>query len=108
MILVVMLTWISELPSLSDARSRPGCPKASVARLMSPDCSRRGLQAGDLLMEVALLLEVSGRSGCGSVRLQCGTTVASHLEEVPADGVEATIGVDPGIAPETLDQFEAC
>ena len=70
---------------------------------MLPDGSRRGLQAGDLLIEVALLLEVGGHSGCGSVRLKRGSRVASHLEEVSADGVEATIGVDPGIGPKTLD-----
>jgi len=79
------------------------CPKASAVRLMLPDGSRRGLQAGDLLIEVALLLEVGGHSGCGSVRLKRGSRVASHLEEVSADGVEATIGVDPGIGPKTLD-----
>lgn len=70
---------------------------------MSLDGSRRGLQAGDLLIEVALLLEVGGHSGCGSVRLKRGITVADHLEEVSADGVEATIGVDPGIGLKTLD-----
>jgi len=60
-----------------------------------------------MLIEVALLLEVGGRSGCGLVRLDGGSTVASQLEEVSADGVEATVGVDPGIGPKTLDQFEA-
>jgi hypothetical protein len=70
---------------------------------MSPDGSRRSLQAGDLLIEVALLLEVGGHLGCGPVRLKRGSTVAGHLEEVPADGVEATIGVDPGIGPKALD-----
>ena len=75
---------------------------------MSPGGSRRGLQAGDLLIEVALLLEVGGHPGCGPVRLKRGGTVASHLEEVAADGVEAAVGVDPGIGPKTLDQFEAC
>ena len=74
---------------------------------MSPDGFRRGLQAGDLLIEVALLLEVGGYSGCGPVRLKRGSTVASHLQEVSADGVEAAIGVDPGIGLKTLDQFEA-
>jgi hypothetical protein len=70
---------------------------------MLPGGSRRGLQAGDLLIEVALLLEVGRHPGCGPVRLKRGTTVACHFEEVPADGVEATIGIDPGIGPETLD-----
>jgi hypothetical protein len=65
------------------------------------------LQAVDLLVEVALLLEVSGCLGCGSVRLKRGSRVASHLEEVAADGVETTIVVDPGIGPKMLDQFEA-
>ena len=46
---------------------------------MSPDGSWRGLQAGDLLIEVALLLEVGGHPGCGPVRLKRGSTVASHL-----------------------------
>jgi hypothetical protein len=64
------------------------------------------LQAGDLLIEVALLLEVGGRTGCGLVRLKRGSMVASHLEEVAADGVEPTTGVDTGIGPKTLDQFE--
>ena len=64
------------------------------------------MQAIDLLIEVALLLEVRGRPGCGSVRFKCGIRVVSHFEEVAADGVEATIGVDPGIGPKTLDQFE--
>jgi hypothetical protein len=50
------------------------------------------LQAVDLLAEVALLLEVGGRPGCCPVRLKCGRKVASHLEEVAADGVEAAIG----------------
>jgi hypothetical protein len=54
---------------------------------MSPDGSRRGLQAGDPLIEVALLLEVSGRPGCSPVRLQRGGTVVSHLQEVAADGL---------------------
>ena len=70
---------------------------------MSLDGSRRGLQTGDLLIEVALLLEVGRHSGCSSVRLKRGSTVASHLEEVSADGVEAAIGVDPGVGPKTLD-----
>ena len=82
-------------------------PKAPTVRLMSPDGSLRSLQSGDLPIEVALLLEVRGRSGCGSVRLDCGSTVARHLEEVAADRVEAPIGVDPGVGPKTLDQFEA-
>jgi hypothetical protein len=68
---------------------------------------RRGLQAVDLLVEIALLLEVGGRLGCGSVRLKRGSRVVGHLEEVAADGVEATIGVDPGIGPKMLDEFEA-
>jgi hypothetical protein len=61
------------------------------------------VQAADLLNEVPLLLEVGGHLGCGSVRLKRGSTVTSHLEEVAADGVEATIGVDPGIGPKALD-----
>jgi hypothetical protein len=64
------------------------------------------LQAIDLLIEVALLLEVGGRTGCGLVRLKRGSRVVSYLEEVAADGVKATIGVDPGIGPKTLGQFE--
>ena len=74
---------------------------------MSPDGSRRGLRAGGLLIEVTLLLEVGGHSGCGPARLQRGATLASHLKEVAADGVEAAVGVDPGIGRKTLDQFEA-
>ena len=33
--------------------------------------------------------------------------VAGHLEQVGADRVEATIGVDPGVGFEMLEQFEA-
>jgi hypothetical protein len=74
---------------------------------MSPGRPRLGLQAGDLLIEVALLREVGGRPGCGPVRLKRGSTVASHLEKVAADGVEAAVGVDPGIGLKVLEQFEA-
>ena len=52
------------------------------------------------------MLEVSGRSGRGPVGLERGSTVASHLKQVASDRVEATIGVDPGVGPKTLDQFE--
>ena len=74
---------------------------------MSPGRFRRGLQAGDLPVEVALLLDVGGRPGRGPVRLKRGGTVACHLEEVAADGVEAAIRVDPGVGRKTLAQFEA-
>ncbi|HXT94233.1 MAG TPA: hypothetical protein VN714_33790, partial [Trebonia sp.] len=65
------------------------------------------MQAGDLLIEVALLLEVGGRQGCGLVCRKRGTAVAGHLQEVAADGVEAAVGVDPGVSRKALDQFEA-
>jgi Pro-kumamolisin, activation domain len=89
----------------------PGNPKVTPScwtnsSPISADRPAR-VQAGDLLGQVALLLEVGGRSGCGLVRLDGGSTVASQLEEVSADGVEATVGVDPGIGPKTLNQFEA-
>ena len=65
------------------------------------------LQASDLSIEVALLLEVRGHPGCGSVRLERGSRVASPHEEVAADRVEATIGADPRVGTKTLDQLEA-
>ena len=65
------------------------------------------LQASDLSIEVALLLEVRGHPGCGSARLERGSRVASPDEEVAAGRVEATIGVDPRVGTETLDQLEA-
>jgi hypothetical protein len=66
-----------------------------------------GQEAGDPLIEVALLLKVSGRPGCGPVGLKRGGLVASHLKEVAADGVEAAIRVDPGVGRQSLHQFEA-
>jgi hypothetical protein len=66
-----------------------------------------GPQAGDLSIEVALLLGVGGHPGCGSVRLERGSRVASPHEEVAADSVEAAIGVDPRVGTETLDQLGA-
>ena len=81
--------------------ARSGCYLAIIGLF------RRGLQAVDLLVEVALLLEVGGCLGRGSVFLERGSRVASHLEEVAADGVETTIVVDPGIGRKLLDQFEA-
>ena len=68
---------------------------------------RPALQASDLSIEVALLLEVRGHPGCGSVRLERGSRVASPDEEAAADRVEATIGVDPRVGTKTLDQLEA-
>jgi hypothetical protein len=68
---------------------------------------RPALQASDLSVEVALLLEVRGHPGCGSARRERGSRVASPDEEVAADRVEATIGVDPRAGTETLDQLEA-
>ena len=67
---------------------------------------RPALRASGLSIEVALLLEVRGHPGCGSVRLERGSRVASPDEEVAADRVEATIGVDPRVGTETLDQLE--
>jgi len=46
MILVVMLTWVSELPCLSDARSRPGladdsgCPRSSLRIVKTSEAVR--------------------------------------------------------------------
>ena len=68
--------------------------------------SRSALQASDLSIEVALLLEVRGHSGCSSIGLKCSGRLAGLFEEVAADRVEATIGVDPGVGGETVEQFE--
>ena len=65
------------------------------------------MQPGDLLVQVALLLEVGGRAGLRPGSLKRGRRVAGHLEEVAADGVEAAIGVDPGVGFKALEQFEA-
>jgi hypothetical protein len=66
------------------------CVKVSTVRLMSPDGSR-GLQAGDLLMELVLLLELS----CHPGRLKRAGTVAQPSRGGVRDGVEAVICVDP-------------
>ena len=64
-------------------------------------CARRllGLQSGGLLIEIALLPEVRGRSSCGLVGLDRARTVACHLQEMAADRVEAPIGVDSVVVP---------
>lgn len=64
------------------------------------------METGYLLIEVAKLLEVGGHPGRGPVCRKRGSTVAGHLEEVAADGVEAAVGVDPGVGRKALDQFE--
>jgi hypothetical protein len=58
------------------------------------------VQASDLLVEVALLLEVACCLGSRPVRLDGRVLVAGHLMEVAADGVETPVGVDPGIGSE--------
>ena len=85
---------------------KPHSPSRPVWSSKSLSGGRPALQASDLSIEVALLLEVRGHPGCGSVRLERGSRVASPDEEVAADRVEA-IGVDPRVGTETLDQLEA-
>ena len=74
---------------------KPNSPSRPVWSSKSLSGGRPALQASDLSIEVALLLEVRGDPGCGSVRLERGGRVASPDEEVAADRVEATIGADP-------------
>jgi hypothetical protein len=49
MILVVMLTWVSELPYLSDARSRPGLGATQVV-FQDPE-GIRGLRVQNAVSE---------------------------------------------------------
>jgi hypothetical protein len=82
---------------------KPNSPWRPVWSSKSLSGGRPALQASDLSIEVALLLEVRAHPGCGSVRLERGSRVASPDEEVAADRVEATIGVDPRVGTEALD-----
>ena len=67
----------------------------------------RAVQARDLAVEVALLLQVGGPAGGLGVGIKRRAAVAASFQEMGADSVEAPVVADARIAVQPAEQGEA-